>query len=187
MITLCRFLPLLTVIASTALSLAVPPTSDLSPIHHPVNLTSTTPPANVSSSSSSSPSPSANSVAHCFTNTSPFTRRRPRFTDCGAAIRLLPSNHIIGNFHNAGADDQFRLPVQKTSGSCTVEVKIQSGFRDDTSTWLGVGAAATQLNMACVDTFSFPVKIGGWTTTGSVERITVILHYAGMRSGLEAL
>ena len=177
MITLCRFLFLFTAIASTAFSLAVPPTSDLSLIHQPVNLTST-PAANLSSS---------NSAAHCFTNTSPFTRRRPRFTDCGAAIRELPSNHIIGYFHTDGDDDQFRLPVERTSGSCTVEVRMQTGFRDDTSTWLEVGSAATQLNMACVNTFTFPVKIGGWTTAGRLERITVMLHFSGTRNRLESL
>lgn len=172
-----RILFLLTAIASTALSLVAPPTSDLSPIHHQVNLT-TTPPVNVSSS---------NGEAHCFTNTSPFTLRKPRFADCGAAIRRLPSNHIIGNFHNGGDDNQFKLPVQKTSGSCTVEVKIQSGFSEDTCTWLGVGAAATQLNMACVNVFSFPVKIGGWTTAGNVERITIILHFSETRNSVRRL
>ncbi|CAF9918649.1 MAG: hypothetical protein ALECFALPRED_000775 [Alectoria fallacina] len=173
-----RFLLLLPAIASAALSLAVAPTSDLSPIHHPVNLTSTPPAANTSS---------PNSEAHCFTNTSPLTRRRPRFTDCGAAVRKLPSNHIIGSFHKGGAADQFRLPVEKTSGSCTVEVRIQTGFDGDTSTWLEVGAAATQLNMACVNKFTFPVKIGGWTTAGRADRITVLLRFPGTRNSLESL
>lgn len=64
---------------------------------------------------------------------------------------------------------------------------MQSGFNSDTSTWLEIGAAATQLNMACVNTFSLPVKIGGWTTAGSLHRITVILHFSGTRNGLESL
>lgn len=213
---------ILTVLAPTTLfALAVPPTSDLSPTHHPLNLTSTP--------------PSSNSQAHCFTPTSPFTRRKPRFSDCGAAIRRtyipeplsilrypnprllnnvwdqilllphpshhsnppppplsnqtttntakpcleLPSNHIIGIFHTTGPPDQFSLPLQKTSGSCSVEVRIQSGFSKETSTWLAIGAAASQLNMACVSSFGFPVRVGGWTEAGSGERITVLLHYSG--------
>lgn len=64
---------------------------------------------------------------------------------------------------------------------------MQSGFSEDTSTWLGVGAAVTQLNMACVNALSFPVKIGGWTTAGAAERITVTLHFSGTRNGLESV
>lgn len=207
-----------------ALALALPPTSDLSPTPNdpPHNLTTTT-------------NPPSNSLAHCFRPTSPFTLRKPRFTDCGAAIRRtynpeltplfstktksqekfhkeerrriftslnkipqtplpapltpqktcteLPSNHIIGIFHTAGTPNQFQLPLLKTSGSCTVTVKMQSGFSDDTSTWLGVGAAASQLNMACVSSFGFPVKIGGWTTAGRLERINILLHFSGTRDG----
>lgn len=77
--------------------------------------------------------------------------------------------------------------MEKTSGSCTVDVRIQTGFDGDTSTWLEVGAAATQLNMACVNKFTFPAKIGGWTTAGRADRITVLLRFSGTRNSLESL
>lgn len=64
---------------------------------------------------------------------------------------------------------------------------MQSGFSEDTSTWLGVGAAATQLNMACVNVFAFPPKIGGWTTAGNVERITIILHHSDTKNSVRSL
>lgn len=64
---------------------------------------------------------------------------------------------------------------------------MQSGFSEDVSMWLAVGAAATQLNMACVNTFSFPVKVGGWTSVGREDRITVTVHFSGTRSGVTGL
>ncbi|KAM0801923.1 hypothetical protein BDR22DRAFT_145536 [Usnea florida] len=169
-----QFLLVLTALAPTAHSLPQAPTSDLSPIHHVVNLTST-PPATAPASPNGEP--------HCYTNPSPFERRqKPRFTDCGAAIRELPSNHDIGNFRTGGPADQFRLPVTKEIGTCSVKVNIQPGLTGGvTSTWVAIGMAATQLNMACVNSFTFPIKIGGWTTTGARDGIVVTLRYAGSR------
>ncbi len=66
-------------------------------------------------------------------------------------------------------------------------VKIQSGFSEDTSTWNLVGIAATQLNMACVNSFTFPVKVGGWTTAGSAETVIIKLYYSGPMNGIERL
>lgn len=174
---LCQLLSLLLALASTAPSLTTRPTSDLSPIHHPANLTSPPTP---------NAAPSPNREAHCLANRGPILHRRPRFTDCGAAIRKLPSNHIIGTFHSIGADDQFRLPVTETSGSCRAEVKM-GRLDEDSGTWFAIGMAATQLNMACVNAFTFPVKIGGWTTAGRGKRINVTLAYSGTREGLGGL
>ena len=64
---------------------------------------------------------------------------------------------------------------------------MQSGFEVETSTWLEIGSAATQLNMACVDTFTFPVKIGGWTTAGSLDGIMVTLRFSGPRNRAKSL
>ena len=65
-----------------------------------------------------------------------------------------------------------------------VEMVRRSLSRDeeDTSTWLAIGAAATQLNMACVNSFSFPIKIGGWTTVGRNDRIRVDLEFPRTRN-----
>lgn len=56
-----------------------------------------------------------------------------------------------------------------------------AGADDDVSTWLAVGAAATQLNIACVHGFAFPLKLGGWTAVGRDGRIGVALRYSGTR------
>lgn len=52
---------------------------------------------------------------------------------------------------------------------------------EDVSTWLAIGAAATQLNIACVHGFAFPLKMGGWTAAGRDERIGVVLRSAVTR------
>ncbi len=66
-------------------------------------------------------------------------------------------------------------------------VEIQSGFDEDTSTWNQVGIAATQLNMACVNSFTFPVKVGGWTSAGSAERVIIKLYFSGPMDGIESV
>ena len=120
----------------------------------------------------------SNSVLHCFHGV-PIPFRRPRFHDCGGAIRQLPNNHIIGYFHTGGVADQFQLPKRKTTRTCTVVVEIASGSAQVGGTWLGVGLATTQLNMACVGTYAFPQYQGGYTFAGSEEGLKITLRYSG--------
>lgn len=157
---------LVSVLSSTALSLWIPHSSVVSVM----GSTSVAPDLRGASNAS-------NSQVHCFGTKLPFTRQKPRFSDCGLAIRKLPSNHIIGTFRHGGTIDQFRLPFTTVAGTCKVNVDLWGGVTRETSTWLGIGAAATQLNMACVSRSSLPVRVGGWTTAGSDERIRVTLLY----------
>ena len=115
-----------------------------------------------------------NSKFNCFPKSSPFARQRPSFSDCGGALRYLPSNHIIGSFHTGGDDNQFKLPITKAYETCSVTVELPNLGIEETGTWLGVGAAAMQLNMVCVNN----KYIGGWTTAGNHERIRITLDYA---------
>ena len=64
---------------------------------------------------------------------------------------------------------------------------MQAGFSEDGGTWLAVGAAATQLNMACVNALALPLKVGGWTSVGREERVTVTLLFSGAKSAVRGL
>ncbi|KAL2052377.1 hypothetical protein ABVK25_007249 [Lepraria finkii] len=82
--------------------------------------------------------------------TSRFTPRRPRFSDCAGAIRQLPSKHYPGRFHTGVVADQFKLPVATCSGACSAVVVLIDGAPETEAAWFENGLAATQLNIACV-------------------------------------
>ena len=127
----------------------------------------------------------SNSEFHCAKG-SRFNRRRPHFNDCGGAIRQLNDNHIPGDFHTRGLMDQYRLPVTKAHGTCAVLVDMEDGRKDDGGTWLGISLAATQLNIVCVGTGTFPKNQGGYTNAGLHDGVRVVLMYMPpLNSGLE--
>lgn len=73
----------------------------------------------------------------------------PSFQKCAVALRQLPSTQDVGTFHTGGAFDQYRLPVTKVSGSCTVIVETANGGSSiDSTSWLGLHVAAMELSMA---------------------------------------
>jgi hypothetical protein len=65
-----------------------------------------------------------------------------------------------------------------------VEIAIRRA-EEVCGTWLSVGAAATQLNMACVGTYSLRQFYGGYTFAGSGDGVKITLSYSG-GSGNEA-
>ena len=116
-----------------------------------------------------------NGELHCHSN-SPFAVARPSAQDCISAIRRLPSGHIHGTFHDASrGDDQFKLPVSKTSGLCRVSVELK-GLTPADGTWLGLNLAATQLTVACADHRGYLGKRGGWTDAGDNDMIRITLY-----------
>jgi len=159
---------LLPFLLCSILAISLPPSSELDQSNQPFDTTLVQ---------------ESNSELHCFHGV-PIPFRRPRFHDCGGAIRQLPSNHRIGYFHTGGVTDQFQLPNRKTTRTCTVDVEIASGSVEVGGTWLGVGLAATQLNMACVGTYAFPQYQGGYTFAGSEERLKITRRYS-RGSGVE--
>ena len=106
-----------------------------------------------------------------------LSRRRPRFADCGGAIRQLSDNHAAGAFHTGGLLNPFQLPVTKWHHTCAVRISMKDGIKDDEGTWLSVSLAATQLNIVCVGTSAFPTYQGGYTTAGRYDGVKVSLVY----------
>lgn len=64
-----------------------------------------------------------------------------------------------------------------------MRVELRAGFTDEVCSWAAVRDAAVELNWACVNTFTFPVKVGGWTTVGRLDRIRVRVGFPGMGVG----
>lgn len=116
-----------------------------------------------------------NSELHCYPNHRDVTGR-PSVQDCLGAIRRLPSSHTHGTFHDPSrGDDQFKLPVSKSSGLCQVLIELKTLLPED-GTWLGLNLAATQLAIACADPQGYIGKRGGWTDTGDNDKIRIYLH-----------
>ena len=115
-----------------------------------------------------------NGDLHCHSN-NPFVLGRPSAQDCISAIRRLSSSNTHGTFHDLSkGEDQFTLPVSKSSGRCRVSVELK-GLLPEDGTWLGLSLAATQLTVACADREGYLSKRGGWTDAGDQDgiRITV--------------
>ncbi len=103
----------------------------------------------------------------------------PTFRTCAIALRSLPSTQDMATFHASGPADEFLLPVSKTYGTCTVQVELGGGHPEETSSWVQIGMAATQLSMACVDTNDVPRCMGGRTTAGAGNWIVITVRESG--------
>ena len=82
----------------------------------------------------------------------------------------------MGAFHNHGNDDVFKLPVQKTVGSCTVRVELYAASFTVAAAWLGISTRASTLNRLCLRT-TFLIYKGGWATYAKDDRIMISLFY----------
>lgn len=82
----------------------------------------------------------------------------------------------MGTFHAGDSADGFQLPVTQAYGSCTVIVELTGGHQTETGSWMEVGLAASELNMACVDTDDNPSRMGGWTTTGRANGVVITVR-----------
>lgn len=135
----------------------VTPTPNLS-INHPTNLTS-----------------NLHDNLSCIDLVNPFAHR-PKYADCTLAIRQLPQIPAVDSFHNRGPDDPFKLPVERTVGSCSVRVELYAASSTVAASWAGVSTRANTLNRMCLQ-MTFPMYKGGWATYAKDERIVISLHY----------
>ncbi|KAL6717118.1 SWI/SNF chromatin-remodeling complex subunit [Lecanora helva] len=108
----------------------------------------------------------------------PLTIPPPTSRNCAIALRALPSVQAIGPFHVGGPADDFQLPLTMSYGTCTVAVELAMGRDNETSSWMQIGLAATQLSMACVDAGG-QEGMGGRTTAGAGNGIVVTVRESG--------
>ena len=99
--------------------------------------------------------------------------------DILACLKLLvelPEGTLGGIFHNAGRDDEYRLPVSLSAIGCQVDVTIPEG-RQDLSNWPAVRFAANQLIAACTEGADFPyAETGGYARIGQIGNIRVTVN-----------
>ena len=88
----------------------------------------------------------------------------------------LPESTSSGIFHNAGRDDEYRLPVSLANVGCQVDVTI-SDSRQEISNWPAVRFAANQLIAACTEGGDYPyAETGGYARIGQNGNIRVIVN-----------
>ncbi|KAL9635348.1 MAG: hypothetical protein Q9164_003515 [Protoblastenia rupestris] len=93
--------------------------------------------------------------------------------DCLKAVLHLSRRTDTAIFHQGGTDDGFQLPVQRTHGSCSVNINIAQGYTEDKSSWVGISLLASQLTQAC-STLNFPSgKTGGETFEGDLGKVRI--------------
>ena len=92
----------------------------------------------------------------------------------------LPSTPDIGHFHTIGRDDGFKLPVFERHRDCEILIEGPQNMVSKSS-WLAIGLAATELNMACLDNEARTA--GGTTFTGEADRIKITLRGVAGRVG----
>lgn len=103
----------------------------------------------------------------------------PEFFDCVNAIRQLPRINGYGSFHNGGPEDLYKLPVEKTAGTCTVSVELaHQGSTREAGDWLILIEAALSLTRRCLNPWLTPDDSAGvWIWYGQHHRITVTVTY----------
>ena len=99
--------------------------------------------------------------------------RAPTIADCQLAIDQLPKVVDWGIFHNGDPDDPFRLPIEKTLGSCTVSVQMEhQGSSREAYWWPMITAGTSRLAEVCLISRSTYYRgTGGVLTLGRHSRI----------------
>ena len=111
--------------------------------------------------------------------------QRAPTSDCLKAVLRLSRRTDTAVFHQEGGYDGYRLPIQKTYGSCSVTVEVTPGYREDRSSWVGISLLASQLTQAC-STLNFPSgKTGGETFEGNEGKVRI--KVGKPRSSMEAM
>lgn len=83
-------------------------------------------------------------------------------------MRALPNLPDIGNFHiGPGRDANYQLPVFERYKDCEVLIELATPTTVSRTSWLAVGLAATQLNIACVN--DKEASLGGKTAIGDAR------------------
>jgi len=94
---------------------------------------------------------------------------------CLSAISQISTSQDPGEFHTGEPFDQWSLPMTKTWKYCKVTVEMAQPWETDSSSWLGINLAATQLNMQCASRYGFRYA-GGSSSTGNRGEIKVKLE-----------
>ena len=97
----------------------------------------------------------------------------PHQRNCASAMRALPIVPDITTFHTGGHDDGYKLPTFERFKDCEVLIEGLGPMGVSRSSWLEVGLAATELNMACLD--NAQTSPGGVTYTGAANGIKITL------------
>lgn len=88
-------------------------------------------------------------------------------TNCAQALLgSLPSNIDVGQFHQGGLNDIFRLPATATSGDCQVTVDLTRGTPFQAS-WPYIHTMAHELITSC--TYFRRQAPPSWVTGGSLH------------------
>lgn len=126
----------------------------------------------------------ASGVVTCSTPL-PFGRdKRPRYVDCGVAIRDLPFTFREGLFHHGGRDDDFQLPRRKIWGTCVVEVDLRTDVAGATGRWTEIRQAAELLDGVCKKVVKGVELTGGKVTAGYEDGLKIKLFNSGVPVGV---
>ena len=106
-------------------------------------------------------------------STRPF-RNPPLYRDCEVAYRELPRSINRGIFHQMGEEDGYKLPVERSSNTCTVTVTLLAEGRQEKGSWAEIVSKAAMLNHICVN----GINDGGYIMAGQYGRIWVMLMSA---------
>ena len=111
--------------------------------------------------------------------------KAPTLKDCQNAINQLPRIGA-GSFHNGPPDDPFKLPVEKTVGTCTVTVEMMhQGSTREGFSWLLIVEATLKLSKECLTSWLAPEPgMGGFIRFGKHGRLlSSVGYYKAVREG----
>jgi hypothetical protein len=127
----------------------------------------------------------------CFPHKS-FQRQSLLIDDCILAINELPQIYFDGSFHNGAPYDPFRLPLERTTHTCTIDIELDGSSADSLpGGWGAVARLASELAYEC----AYEVRPtsprrwcrGGAARLGKNSRIIVSLRYARGRGATGTL
>ena len=93
---------------------------------------------------------------------------RPAFTDCGLALRQMPSSSDVKPFCSS-PDAACRLPASASEGNCRITVSLVAGVRQDMTSWAEIGLGTLEMLDGCLDSS----KSAGQTVVGLNNNIQI--------------
>ena len=88
----------------------------------------------------------------------------------------LPDSPFVTDFHMGGSTtDLYKLPIEKTAGTCMVIVELAQYMVGAYGSWLAIGIEGSWLNIACANLDPETVNFGGYSFTGLGNGIKVTL------------
>ena len=116
--------------------------------------------------------PNSNFV--CLPRPAYTTTIYPHLENCAGVLRALPSDGEEAIFHSGGADDGYKLPLFERYKDCEVLVETIRPNVAPVSSWVEIGLAATELNMACFT--SLGTAPGATTFCGGRDMVKITLR-----------